>query len=186
MRRIRNDDGSDVVSSSLVKLGPGLVASRANGGPGETTFATLDAPGVISQAAQIAALTARVTLLEAGGKWALPPMFVGNVGPESITLALGSMQRTNLQNYGFGDVLTATLPLVQAADVGRRIGLSETGALIGAPNGEIDIVASGGQEIDVGRVPPYSLAGTRPRVIFVAAEHSPGVYGWITESKDAD
>lgn len=42
-RRFRNDSGSEVVSSSLVKLGPGLVATRPNGAPGEATFVTLDA-----------------------------------------------------------------------------------------------------------------------------------------------
>lgn len=64
-RRFRNDDGSEVVASSLVKLGSGIIASRPSGAPGEATFVTLDAPGVASQAAQIAALTARVTALEA-------------------------------------------------------------------------------------------------------------------------
>jgi hypothetical protein len=64
-RRWRNADGSEVNSSSLVKLGPGIVASRPNGAPGEATFATLDAPGIADLQAQIDALGARVTALEA-------------------------------------------------------------------------------------------------------------------------
>lgn len=151
---------------------------------GEKTY-KLDL-GTLATSAEVVSLQGQITLLQAGGKWAMPPIFVGSSGPESITLTLGSMQRTNLQNYGFGDVLTVTLPLVGAADVGRRIGLAETGTTIGPVNGVIEILASGGQEIDVGRIPPYLITGMRPRVTFVAAEHSPGVYGWITESKDAD
>lgn len=63
-RRFRNDDGSEIVSSSLVKLGPGIVASRPNGAPGEATFVTLDVPEVASLQTQIDALALRVTALE--------------------------------------------------------------------------------------------------------------------------
>ncbi len=63
-RRWRNDDGSEVVSSSLTKLGPGLVASRPVGAPGEPTFALISVPQLATMQSSITALAARVTELE--------------------------------------------------------------------------------------------------------------------------
>ena len=63
-RRWRNDDGSEVVSSSLVKLGPGLVASHPTTPAGQPSFVTLSVPELISMQTQINALAARVTELE--------------------------------------------------------------------------------------------------------------------------
>ena len=63
-RRWRNDDGSEVVSSSLTKLGPGLVASRPIGAPGEPTFVLISVPQLATMQSSITALAARVTALE--------------------------------------------------------------------------------------------------------------------------
>jgi hypothetical protein len=125
--------------------------------------------------------------LEARERWDMPAVFVAAGGSESLALAIGSMHALNLENYGVGDVLTAALPLVVAADVGRRVGVTcGSGASLGIPGSpELHVVTSGGQVIDVGRVPPYSFGGSRPRAVFVAAEMSPGVYGWITECYSA-
>lgn len=134
----------------------------------------------------VTALAARVTALEAGGRWTVPNIVVGTTGPESANLVLGSFHRFDLSSYGSFDTMTATLPLVTAGSVGRRVAVTEvTGSLIGPGQIQLNIETTGGQAID-SRTLPIELAGIRPRIVFVAVLVSVGVYGWSVESYDAD
>jgi hypothetical protein len=185
-RRFRNNDGSEVVSSSLTKLGPGLIASRpATQQPGETTYVTLDVSNV--QQLVITALELRVATLEAGGRWTMPSIYVFSVGPDTLAATLGSFQRIDASLGGGGDVLTVTLPAATADDVGRSIGISEiSGALIGPANPEIRITTTGGQAID-NRAVPIELTGTFPKITFTACliSSGPDVYGWTVASNSS-
>lgn len=121
-RRFRNDDGSEVVSSSLIKLGPGIVASRPVGAPGEATFATLDAPDVASQAAQIAALTARLATLEQ----TVEPVHVCPPGYSTRAVSAGTILPTDCGLLGIDEGLKIVLPESTSANVGQRITVTET------------------------------------------------------------
>lgn len=146
------------------------------------------AAGFASLLESVSTLTGRMSAVEdlaaAGGGWDLSEIFVGSAGPETLSAVIGRYHRIDISGYGGGDVLTVTLPLVDASNVGRRIRIAEiSGYAVGAPSGEIQIATSGGQQIDAGNVgPPYALAGTFPRATFVAIADAGPVYGWSLES----
>jgi hypothetical protein len=126
-RRYRNDDGSEVVSSGLVKLGPGIVASRPNGAPGETTFATIDAPGVAALQAQINTLGEQLRVLLANlgldaEETAMireptgtihAPAFIGNIkAAPASNLSLIAEDGTQAARVQTNDAVTATLAIL--------------------------------------------------------------------------
>ena len=138
-------------------------------------------------AADIVAINDRLTLVEQGGRWAVPPITVGVAGPEDVALTMGYLHRLDLTAYAGTGTCTCTLPEVTAADVGRKVGVTEiSGELIGVGNVEIEITTTGAQDIDQNRVLPLALAGTRPRIVFVAVEVTSTTWGWITESWGSD
>lgn len=133
-RRFRNDDGSEFVSSSLAKLGPGLVASRANGAPGETTFVTIDAPGVAH-----------------GGKWLIEPT-ITTLGIHNA--AMGEFVRVDIA-MGALDSVTIVLPTPGPNDKGRSVSIRD---LDDTHLGTV-LVASGGPNIEPYGVVAYPFTG---------------------------
>ena len=161
-RRFRNDDGSEVVSSSLVKLGPSLVASRSPGTSGEATFVTVDAPGIVSQAAQIAALTARVEALEAAVKWTVTAEKTAD-----YTAAIGELVRVDMAGLAAPDEIVITLPLATPANTGRSVAIvtSNDG---GAEDGAILRLNTGGGQTINDSVPPFGPNFGEVRVVVVS------------------
>lgn len=152
--------------------------------PRVTITATTD---VSTFADDIIAINDRLTLVEQGGRWAVPSITVGVAGPEDVALTLGYFHRLDLTAYAGSGTCTCTLPEVTADDIGRRVAAAEiSGELIGPGNVEIEITTFGAQEIDQNRTLPIALAGTRPRIVFVAVAVTETTWGWITESWGSD
>jgi hypothetical protein len=120
----------------------------------------------------------------AGGRWTVPEIYVATGGPESIDASFGQFIRANIENYGGGELLTLILPAVTSDDVGKRICFSSIGGPdVGAPNGEIEIMTTGGQAMDSGVAVPFQITGPRPKITLVAVEISTGVYGYSVEQE---
>jgi hypothetical protein len=122
-RRWRNDDGSEVVSSSLTKLGPGLVASRPVGAPGETTFVLISVP-------QLAALEARVAALEAKEM-----VTVGPLSGTSHNAAPNTLVFVNMEDTGGPNDFTVSLPAPAPEIVNSRIRVVDVSADGGVGSG---------------------------------------------------
>lgn len=193
------DNGGKAINGySLCVLGPGIVASiePASPSPGEVVKLKLDVPAVAAvpiMQTQIASLQEQAATLSGdiaemrpnaveGGRWDLSEIFVATSGPETLSAVIGRYHRIDIGNYGTGDVLTATLPIVDEFNVGRRVSFAElSGNTVGAPSGEINIVTQGGQTIDYLGA-SYAMTGTYPRATFVAVVDVGPVYGWSLEA----
>ncbi len=139
--------------------------------------------------AALTALTTRTSALEAGGRWSVPVPYVGAAAAGSVSLALtiGTYQRTNLIDFGTGDMLTCTLPLATSAMVGRQIAIVEiSNQSFDGLGARLRFNTTSSQTIDVNRTLPLELFGERPKIVFVAVEHSASVYGWSVLSRTAD
>jgi hypothetical protein len=182
-----NNGGKKLNATGIVQLGPGIVATLepASPLPGEvqtlvleTTGATAaefaeleDAVGTAQE--DIAELDGRVALVEgaipgiaeyavAGGRWDMP-----DVSTIDVPAIIGQMVRIDMTGKASPDIVIVTLPLSNAGNKGRSIGV------ITVNNGGADAgsivrtITSGGQGIGVDYGPLLNNTGEL-RVIFVS------------------
>ena len=174
-RSWENDDGSKVTSSSLTKLGPGLVASRPTTPAGQPSFVTLSVP-------QYAQLNARVTQLETA--LVMPPTYIAPAGYSSppTSVSAGQTIRVDCGALGADEGVTITLPLATAENKGYEVTVIETSGNpgLGTTNAftRLEVLASGGQSLEACvAAPGYYMTGVYPTVTFASTGS-----GWVRKS----
>jgi hypothetical protein len=190
IRQLRKDGNAIQAAMILDLRGDAVTVEHIPATPSQPISSyrvTIEGPTDAEFSALAASVASAITYGVSGGRWEVPVIYEFTIGPVILPAVLGAFYRVDASGAPAAEQFTLQLPLVTAADVGRRIGFAEiSGAPVGFGSGgaELYVSTTDGQTIDMNFGTPFdALTGTRPRVIFVAAQMTlgPDTYGWTLE-----